>query len=133
MSDALASEIRTLASLLGRPGQSTEMPVLELCLCIALARRKVSSAGHCGRLPLKDLPEWDWREISAHSRCSKCGTVGYVDTRMDLSEVTPAQMFSIPSAVAVIRQENTHEQQGNKDGSGGDRRSHRLGVLRLRI
>jgi hypothetical protein len=36
---------------------------------------------------LKDLPDWDWREISAHFRCTKCGTVGYVDTRMDWTEV----------------------------------------------
>jgi hypothetical protein len=42
---------------------------------------------HCGQLPLKDLPDWDWREISAHFRCTKCGTVGHVDTRADCSEV----------------------------------------------
>jgi hypothetical protein len=27
------------------------------------------------------------RQISPHFRCTKCGTVGYVDTRMDWSEV----------------------------------------------
>jgi len=43
--------------------------------------------GHCGRLALRDLPEWDWQDISAHLRCTRCGTVGYVDTRMDWSEV----------------------------------------------
>jgi hypothetical protein len=36
---------------------------------------------------LRDLPDWDWREISAHFRCTKCGAVGYVDTRMDWNEV----------------------------------------------
>jgi hypothetical protein len=36
---------------------------------------------------LNDLPDWDWQDISAHFRCSVCGTVGYVDTRMDWSEV----------------------------------------------
>jgi hypothetical protein len=36
---------------------------------------------------LKALPDWDWREISAHLRCTECGTVGYVDTRMDWGEV----------------------------------------------
>jgi hypothetical protein len=40
-----------------------------------------------GSLPLKDLPDWDWYEISAHLRCTKCGTVGYVDTRLNWSEV----------------------------------------------
>jgi hypothetical protein len=29
----------------------------------------------------------DWREISAPLRCSVCGTVGYVDTRNNWSEV----------------------------------------------
>ena len=43
--------------------------------------------GHCGRLALRDLPQWDWQDISAHLRCTRCGTVGYVDTRMDWSEV----------------------------------------------
>jgi hypothetical protein len=31
--------------------------------------------------------EWDWRDISAHLRCTRCGTVGYVDMRVDWSEV----------------------------------------------
>ena len=43
--------------------------------------------GHCGRLALNDLPDGDWQDISAHLRCTRCGTVGYVDTRMDWSEV----------------------------------------------
>jgi hypothetical protein len=42
---------------------------------------------HNGRLRLDDLPEWDWYDISAHLRCTKCDTVGYVDTRVDWSEV----------------------------------------------
>lgn len=29
----------------------------------------------------------DWRDISAHLKCTKCGTVGYVDTRLDWCEV----------------------------------------------
>jgi hypothetical protein len=43
--------------------------------------------GHSAPLRLADLPDWDWREISAHLRCTKCGTVGYVDTRLNWSEV----------------------------------------------
>ncbi|WP_375762914.1 hypothetical protein ACE10X_22820 [Bradyrhizobium sp. Pha-3] len=42
---------------------------------------------HNGRLNLADLPEWDWADISAHLKCSACGKVGWVDTRMDWGEV----------------------------------------------
>jgi hypothetical protein len=56
-----------------------------LVYCVGPPKGKV--CGHCGRLPLKTLPDWDWREISAHLRCTECGTVGYVDTRMDWGEV----------------------------------------------
>jgi hypothetical protein len=42
---------------------------------------------HNASLRLADLPDWDWRDISAHLRCTKCGTVGYVDTRLNWSEV----------------------------------------------
>ena len=45
------------------------------------------SCGHNASLRLADLPDWDWSEISAHLRCTKCGTVGYVDTRLDWNEV----------------------------------------------
>ena len=38
-------------------------------------------------LRLADLPNWDWHDISAHLKCTKCGTVGYVDTRLNWSEV----------------------------------------------
>ena len=42
---------------------------------------------HTGRLRLADLPDWDWRDITAHLKCTKCGAVGWVDTRLDWSEV----------------------------------------------
>jgi len=42
---------------------------------------------HNARLSLDDLPEWGWRDISAHLRCTHCDTVGYVDTRPDWSEI----------------------------------------------
>jgi hypothetical protein len=42
---------------------------------------------HSGHLRLADLPDWDWRDISAHLKCTECGTVGYVDTRLNWSEV----------------------------------------------
>jgi hypothetical protein len=56
-----------------------------LVYCVGPPKGKVF--GHCGRLPLANLPNWDWREISAHFRCTKCGTVGYVDRRMDWGDV----------------------------------------------
>jgi hypothetical protein len=40
-----------------------------------------------GMLRLSDLPDWDWRDISTHLKCTRCGTVGFVDTRVDWSEV----------------------------------------------
>ncbi len=43
--------------------------------------------GHYSMLKLADLPDWDWRDISAHLKCTKCGAIGYVDTRVDWSEV----------------------------------------------
>lgn len=42
---------------------------------------------HVGRLRLADLPDWDWQDISAHLKCSACGSVGWVDTRVDWGEV----------------------------------------------
>ena len=56
-----------------------------LVYCVGPPKGRI--CGHCGRLPLKKLPDWDWRDISAHFRCTQCGTVGYVDTRMDWCEV----------------------------------------------
>jgi hypothetical protein len=45
------------------------------------------SCRHNGTLRLADLPDWDWCDISAHLKCTICGTVGYVDTRLNWSEV----------------------------------------------
>jgi hypothetical protein len=42
---------------------------------------------HSGHLRLADLPDWEWQDISAHLKCTECGTVGYVDTRVNWSEV----------------------------------------------
>lgn len=42
---------------------------------------------HQASLKLESLPTWDWHDISAHLKCTKCGTVGYVDTRLNWSEV----------------------------------------------
>jgi hypothetical protein len=42
---------------------------------------------HQSGLKLESLPEWDWHDISAHLKCTKCGAIGYVDTRLNWSEV----------------------------------------------
>jgi len=57
-----------------------------LIYCLGAPETRIK-CGHCGRLNLADPPEWDWYDISAHLKCTKCGTVGYVDTRLDWSEV----------------------------------------------
>ena len=46
-----------------------------------------SRCHHTGRLRLAELPHWDWYDISAHLKCRRCGSVGWVDTRLDWSEV----------------------------------------------
>jgi hypothetical protein len=42
---------------------------------------------HNAAVPLENLPEWDWYDICAHLRCTKCGSVGYVDPRPNWSDV----------------------------------------------
>ena len=42
---------------------------------------------HNASLNLADLPEWGWQDISAHLKCTKCGAVRYVDTRLNWSEI----------------------------------------------
>jgi hypothetical protein len=55
--------------------------------------RKISArmippvCGHNAMLKFADLPDWTWQDISAHLKCTKCGAVGYVDTRVNWSEV----------------------------------------------
>jgi hypothetical protein len=34
---------------------------------------------HYAVVKLDDLPDWEWQDICAHLRCSKCGSVGWVD------------------------------------------------------
>jgi hypothetical protein len=42
---------------------------------------------HRSAKKLDDLPDWDWYDISAHLKCMKCGSVGWVDTRPNWGEV----------------------------------------------
>jgi hypothetical protein len=57
--------------------------------CVGPAKPKTyhENCCHSASLMLADLPDWDWSDISAHLKCTKCGTVGYVDTRLNWSEV----------------------------------------------
>jgi len=61
--------------------------ILVYCLGPPAPRGYQDRCHHIGRLRFEDLPDWDWQDISAHLKCSVCGTVGYVDTRLDWSEV----------------------------------------------
>jgi hypothetical protein len=85
MRHALASKTSTLAQILGRSRQSRRWLQNRFG---QLRRAAEGKALRSLRLPpLEALPDWDWREISAHLRCTVCGTVGYVDTRNDWSKV----------------------------------------------
>jgi hypothetical protein len=33
------------------------------------------------------FPEWPWHDICAHLKCTKCGSIGWVDPRPDWTEV----------------------------------------------
>jgi len=36
---------------------------------------------------LDDLPDWQWPDILAHLKCTKCSSVGWVDPRPNWGEV----------------------------------------------
>jgi hypothetical protein len=61
--------------------------VLVYCVGPAHPRTYHEACHHNASLRLDDLPDWTWQDISAHLKCTKCGTVGYVDTRVNWSEV----------------------------------------------
>jgi hypothetical protein len=42
---------------------------------------------HNAEAPLDRLPDWDWSDICAHLKCTKCGSVGWVDPRPNWGEV----------------------------------------------
>jgi hypothetical protein len=42
---------------------------------------------HNAVIPLDRLPEWPWYDICAHLKCTKCGSVGWVDPRPNWPEV----------------------------------------------
>jgi hypothetical protein len=58
--------------------------VLVYCVGPAKPKSYHQRCHHRAVLKLDGLPEWDWYDISAHIKCTKCGSVGYVDTRPNL-------------------------------------------------
>jgi hypothetical protein len=61
-----------------------------LVYCVGLVDLNGSYHNCCqynGRLKPDDLPDRRWQDISAHLKCTKCGTVGCVDTRLNSGEV----------------------------------------------
>jgi hypothetical protein len=42
---------------------------------------------HYSEVPLDRLPDWGWPDICAHFKCTKCGSVGWVDSRPNWCEV----------------------------------------------
>jgi len=45
------------------------------------------AAGTNAEVPLDRLPDWDWYDICAHFKCTRCGSVGWVDPRPNWTEV----------------------------------------------
>jgi len=58
-----------------------------MCNLYSITTNQAAIAALFGVVNRSDLPNWDWQDISAHLKCTKCGTVGYVDTRLDWTEV----------------------------------------------
>jgi hypothetical protein len=42
---------------------------------------------HYAEVSLDRLPDWDWRDICAHLRCTRCGSLEWVDPRPNWREV----------------------------------------------
>lgn len=46
---------------------------------------------HYSVVPLDRLPNWGWYDICSHLKCTRCGSVGWVDPRPNWSEVIDYQ------------------------------------------
>lgn len=42
---------------------------------------------HKADVPFDRLPPSSWAEVSARLKCTRCGSVGFVDVRLDWSEI----------------------------------------------
>lgn len=68
----------------GRPDRRASVKTI-IVYCMAGDGQTV--CGHNAVVKITDLPDWDWSDISAHMRCTKCGAVGYVNLRANWSDV----------------------------------------------
>jgi hypothetical protein len=64
-----------------------------LVYCVGPPKGKL--CGHCGQLPLQDLPDWNWR-------CTVCGTVGLIGARRSTSTIGYAEFGAWNALVARI-------------------------------
>ena len=71
----------------GSPAETRAQGFSRVCVWCVGVRADRSTCHHHADLPLERLPNWPWQAISAHLRCTACGSVGYVDTRLDWGEV----------------------------------------------
>jgi len=63
----------------GKPNKNGKVKTI-LVYCIAYDEAG-KTCHHNSMLKINDLPDWSWPDISAHLRCTKCGKVGWVETR----------------------------------------------------
>jgi hypothetical protein len=100
MRHALASETCKLASLYwSGPVNRTAGFSVVIVYCVGPEQGGLV-CGHNAMLKFADLPDWSWQDISAHLKCTKCGAIGYVDTRLNWSEVID---FNSPTGKLIKR------------------------------
>jgi hypothetical protein len=63
------------------PGKPDKQSQVKSITVFCVARQEDVLCGHSSVVRIADLPDWDWSDISAHLRCTKCGAVGWVDMR----------------------------------------------------
>jgi hypothetical protein len=58
---------------------------------------------HYAEVPFDRLPDWNWYDVCAHFKCTRCGSVAWVDPRPNWSEVLDYQgAFVRPSSSLLI-------------------------------
>ena len=72
----MAQETSPLPPLLDRPGKARDIgfkTVLVFCCgSVDPSKGYHGDCHHVGRLALADPPDFDWYDISAHLKCTKC-------------------------------------------------------------
>jgi hypothetical protein len=59
----------------GPVDRSTEFTMV-IVYCVGPER---GGCGHNAMLKFADLPDWNWQDISAYLKCTKCGAIGYIE------------------------------------------------------